>query len=379
MASKRPPPADGQPAGAGLRSLIVFADLMRACGPAGEGSGSGADQGERVFLRELGGRLAERVPTRVYSSTREAADLVRQVSSHPLVSPQLVRELWRHRPDAIVYVYPVTTAALLRARFMKLSGRGAQTVMIALATHALERFGAPFRRLLWPDLVLVTSDAERRSLAALGAAVETLPPGVDVDRFRPAADLAEKQRIRREWGLPEDRAIVLHVGHLVGARNLGVLVELASRVPVTPVVLVSHVRDEESNRLRAALDRAGVVVLEGYRPGVEELYRAADCYVFPSRAWGGGIDLPLSVLEALASDLPVVCTPFGALPERFGATDGVRFASSDSELVQGVADMLRLRPSTRHLVDGYSWDAVADRLLSLLDRQARPVSGTRPR
>src|SRR5437660_159642 len=70
---------------------------------------------------------------------------------------------------------------------------------------------------------------------------------------------------------------------------------------------------------------------------------------------------------------------FGAPPERFGATDGVRLASSDSELIQGVADMLRLRPSTRHLVDGYSWDAVADRLLSLLDRQARPVSGTRPR
>jgi glycosyltransferase involved in cell wall biosynthesis len=352
---------------------------MRSCGPAGEGSASGADQGERVFLRELGGRLAERAHTRVYSSTREASDLVREVPTHPLISPQLAGELWQHRPDAIVYVYPVTTAALLRARLMKLSGRGARTVMIALATHTLERFGGPFRRLLWPDLVLVTSDAERRTLSALGAAVETLPPGVDVERFRPAADFAEKQRIRREWGLPEDRAIALHVGHLVGARNLGVLVELAASVPVTPVVLVSHVRDAESDRLRSALQRAGVVILEGYRPRVEELYRAADCYVFPSRAWGGGIDLPLSVLEALASDLPVVCTPFGALPERFGASEGVRFASGDAELVQGVADMLRLRPSTRHLVDGYSWEAVADRLLSLLDRSQSPVSGARPR
>jgi glycosyltransferase involved in cell wall biosynthesis len=352
----------------------MFADLMRSCGPGGEGSASGADQGERVFLRELGGRLAERMPTLVYSSTSEATQLVRQVPSHQLISRKLAGELWRHRPHAIVYVYPVTTAALLRGRLMKLCGRGAPTVMIALATHPMEGIGGVLRRFLWPDLVLVTSEAERRALAAMGAAVATLPPGVDVDRFRPAADLAEKQRIRREWGLPQDRAIVLHVGHLVEARNLGVLAELAAMAQVTPVVLVSHVRDPESDRLRATLQRAGVVVLEGYRPRVEELYRTADCYVFPSRSWGGGIDLPLSVLEALASGLPVICTPFGALPERFGAADGVRFASSDPDFVKAVEDMLRQRPPTRHLVDSYSWEAVADRLLSLLPHRPQ-VSG----
>jgi hypothetical protein len=37
--------------------------------------------------------------------------------------------------------------------------------------------------------------------------------------------------------------------------------------------------------------------------------------------------------------------------------------------------MLQLRPATRQLVDGYSWDAVSDRLLSLVDRSAPAVSG----
>jgi glycosyltransferase involved in cell wall biosynthesis len=340
----------------------MFADLMRACGPGGDG----ADQGERVFLGELGRRLAARTPTLVYSSAREASAAVHQVSTHPLISRELAGEIWRHRPSAIAYVYPVTTAALLRGRLMKLVGRGARTAVVALASHPLEWYARPFRRFLWPDLVLVSSDAEKAALGALGAPVETLPPGVDVDRFRPAADSAEKQRLRREWGLPADRSIVLHVGHLVGARNLGVLLQLARIPNLTPVVLVSHVRDAESDRLKAALQQAGVVVMEGYRPRVEELYRAADCYVFPSRAWGGGIELPLSVLEALASDLPVVCSPFGALPERFGATEAVRIASGDEDLVQAVEDMLRLRPPARHLVEAYSWEAVADRLLALL-------------
>jgi glycosyltransferase involved in cell wall biosynthesis len=114
------------------------------------------------------------------------------------------------------------------------------------------------------------------------------------------------------------------------------------------------------------LRRAGVVVLEGYQPGVEELYRAADCYVFPSRGWGGGIEMPLSVLEAMASDLPVASTLFGALPERFKNSDGIHFATSDEELVEMVVRQVRERPHTRHLVEQYSWDAVADRVLSSL-------------
>lgn len=360
-----PPPDPSQRrAETGPRPLIVFADLMKACGPAGEG----ADQGERVFLGEIGRRLAERTPTRLYSSAREASALVEQVSTSPLIGRDLVSEIWRRRPSAIVYVYPITTAALLRARLMRLVGRGARTAVVALATHSGKGLAVRLHRFLWPDLVLVSSEAEKLALRALGAPVDTLPPGVDLERFRPVAGDAERRQLRRKWGLPEDARIVLHVGHLVGARNLGVLVALARNPDVTPVVLVSHVRDAGSDRLKAALMEAGVIVLEGYRPHVEELYRASDCYVFPSRAWGGGVELPLSVLEALASDLPVVCTPFGALPERFGSAAGVRLAGTDEELVQGVEDMLRLRPPTRHLVESYSWEAVADRLLSLLGR-----------
>src|SRR3981081_3782493 len=136
----------------------MFADLMRTCGPGGAGGASGARQGERGSLRELGRRLEERVPTLVYSSTREATQSVRQVSTHRLISRQLAGEIWRNRPRAIGYVYPFTTARLLRARRMKFWGRGAPTVIIALATDPLERFGAVLRRFLWPDLVLVSSD-----------------------------------------------------------------------------------------------------------------------------------------------------------------------------------------------------------------------------
>jgi glycosyltransferase involved in cell wall biosynthesis len=347
------------------RPVIVFADLVRACGAGVEDPGRGPDQGERIFVRELARRLCARVPTVVLSSSREDDAGILQVPGGRLVSRELAWHVWRSRPRAIVYVYPVTAAALLRARLLKLQGRGARLIVIALASHPLEGAARVACRLLWPDLVMVTSAEERARLSALGAPVEQITTGVDLRRFRPAGP-DEQRALRRKWGLPEEGSIVLHVGHLVAARNLKALLPLAAVPGVTPVVLVSGVREAGSERLREDLRRGGVVVLDGYQPNVDELYRAADCYVFPSSAWGGGIEMPLSVLEAMASDLPVVSTPFGALPERFANADGVRFATNDRELARCVQDLLERRPHTRRLVEAYSWDAVVDRLLPLL-------------
>jgi glycosyltransferase involved in cell wall biosynthesis len=354
-----------------LAPLVLFADLLSVCGPGDETVNASPDQGERVFFRELGSRLRARVPTVLYSSSRESSGMVEQVPGNRLISPKLAGRLWRHRPRAIVYLYPITVGALVRARLLRLFGHGAPVAMIALASHPLGRLGRAFGRLLGPKVVLVASEAERRRLRSVGRIVDTLPVGVDVQRFRPP-EPGEKQRLRRSWGLPVEGDVVLHVGHLVRARNLQVLTALAARTSITPVLLASHVRDSGSQDLLDELRRAGVVVLEGYQPGVEELYRAVDCYVFTSRAWGGGIEMPLSVLEALASDLPVASTLFGALPERFENSDGVRFATSDEDLIEMVVRQVRERPHTRHLVEQYSWDAVADRVLSLLGYQSGP-------
>src|SRR5438270_900810 len=115
-----------------------------------------------------------------------------------------------------------------------------------------------------------------------------------LDRFHPP-DPGEKARLRAKWSLPAKDQVVLHVGHLVPARNLGALARLAGRPGTTAVLLASHVRVAGSEDLKQELLARGVLVLEGYRPDVAELYRAVDCYVFPCRP-GGRIDLPASVL-----------------------------------------------------------------------------------
>jgi glycosyltransferase involved in cell wall biosynthesis len=324
-----------------------------------------ADEGYAVLVRELAARLRAIGPTRLISiGGTPAADAIRVPSARPLISPRLARELLHHRPSLSFYLWPATLPGLLRCRLLE-SLSGGRVVLVAPQPVSWSTWSARVAKRLWPALVLVHSEAELTMASQIGPAAR-FQTGVDTDRFRPAQP-GEKAELRRRWGLPEDVQVVLHVGHMVPSRNLGVLTRLARRPGVQPVLLASRLRRPGSAELEKALLRSGVVVLHGYRPNVEELYRLADCYVFPVKSPYGAIAMPLSVLEALASDLPVASTRFGVLPELFGSSAGVSFANSDEELAQAVEGLLAHPVETRHLADPYSWDSVVGRLLELAE------------
>lgn len=326
-------------------------------------AGGDPDEGFRIFTRELGARLRARGPAVVYTAGGEPAPGMELVSNpRPFVSLELQRALLRLRPRTIIYIHRLTILALLRARYFKLLGRGCHTVFIDLQPSSLAPVSQILARGLWPDLLMVATEENRRQVAGLGANVGTLTMATDLSRFRPARN-GEKAEIRRRWDLPIDADVVLHVGHMKTSRRLDRLILIAGRPNTKVIALVSREREPASEALRARLEAAGVVVLEGYRPNVEEIYRAADCYVFPVDSADGAIAMPLSVLEALASDLPVVTTPYGILPSLFSGTGGIRFADNAEGILAAVDDQLRARPSTRELAEPYAWDLVIDRLL----------------
>jgi glycosyltransferase involved in cell wall biosynthesis len=278
---------------------------------------------------------------------------------------RLRRDLLQARPSTVVYMSrsSVTLSALVRSRLLKWMAGGSRVVMIALQPRSLRWPVRLASRLLWPDLLLVSTDAERRGAEGLGARVDRIVTGVDLERFRPAG-LDEKASLRRKWGIPVDTRVVLHVGHLTDGRNLEALLPLAAQPGLTVVVVASSQRHSASGRLEQSLRASGVVLIQGFIADIDEVYRLADCYVFPTISTDFAIAMPLSILEAIASDLPVAAMRFGALPEQFGDTDGVLLVEDASELVDGVLDLLRDRPSTRRLSERYSWAAVADQVVA---------------
>jgi glycosyltransferase involved in cell wall biosynthesis len=389
-----------------MTPVAQTAPRPRVCVVAEDLSGP-PDEGIKKFTLSLAAALAPSCELAVLAtegaSVASGALLVR--SGRSFLSGALRAALRRHRPEVVVYVARSSTTfmSVVRSRLLKAYCPSASVVLVGLQAR---RLSAPQRILagaLAPDLVCVQSSGSLTHLRSAGCTVDLVPSGVNLDVFSPVPP-TRKRALRAQYGLAADVPVALHVGHLKTGRGVRLLAELAAR-RVCQVVLVTSTSTAQDHGLAAELTRAGVRVMTEYQPHVEHLYQLADCYVFPVESTDDCIEVPLSILEAFACDLPVVTTRFAGLPERFGEHHaGLTFVDSGAALVDEAARVCRRVGraaggtriagagvpahagathataagrsvesaaasselpvwSTRDLALPYSWDAIAARLL----------------
>jgi glycosyltransferase involved in cell wall biosynthesis len=172
---------------------------------------------------------------------------------------------------------------------------------------AVEGLAARFSHV---ELVQNVEDMDRLTRWRLNSPKRTrlLGNGVDLDRFHPPADAAERARAREVLGVPPEQVAVLMVGRLVAEKGYPELFAAAGHLgPRYAVVCVGPDDPSKADALSrdevAAAERAGVCFL-GLRDDVEVLYRGADVFVLPSHREG----FPRAAMEAAASGLAVVAT-----------------------------------------------------------------------
>jgi glycosyltransferase involved in cell wall biosynthesis len=297
---------------------------------------------------------------------------------------RLRKEVRTFRPDVILYIPrgPVGLSSLLFARVLKWYGGSADLVILAPQpkgfTSTLSRKCVP---LLRPDLILATSRKDQRDLEGLGCAAQFVPLGVDIERFTPVAP-SGKSELRCRYGFGEQDLLVLHVGHVREGRNVGALERIQG--DGIQVLMAGSTFFPADASLAHHLETRGIRFLTKYFDHIEEIYQLADLYVFPTLSEEACISQPLSVLEAMACNLPVVSTRFGGLPDLFPSEGGGLFYSDGtSDLlakVKYVRDNLRhINPRTREMVEQYSWDKSCQEILRLVEQSRSPAlhsSGT---
>jgi glycosyltransferase involved in cell wall biosynthesis len=164
--------------------------------------------------------------------------------------------------------------------------------------------------------VFAVSDDLRESLVAAGAdasRVETLPNAVDVETFRP--DAAARAKMRREWSVGNGERVIGSLGRLDPEKRLDLLIEafavLAKSRPELRLVIAGTgslaAELEADGRRRGVADHCRFL---GHRADAEDVLRGYDVFVQSSDTEGS----PYSLLEAIASGVPVVATAVGGTP-----------------------------------------------------------------
>lgn len=144
----------------------------------------------------------------------------------------------------------------------------------------------------------------------------TIPNGIDVPEFNEAVEEAATEAIGRADG-GRDGLTLLNVARYVPEKSQMDLVAamdaLGDRLPDSHLYLVGSGGPLEDD-LRAEVRRRGLedfVTVTGYVPDIHEYYAMADVFVSASLLEG----LPVTQLEAMAAELPVVATDIPGVGE----------------------------------------------------------------
>ena len=208
--------------------------------------------------------------------------------------------------------------------------------------------------------------------------------GVDRTRFYP--DPATRARIRQEFGIAEDQFCVGCVGNLFPVKGhltaLQGIEGLAAQNRNFRLLLIGEgpEREKLESFLAQRPDWKHRVQLLGTCHRVPELLQAMDVYVLPSIAEG----ISNSLLEAMASGIPVVATVTGGNPEVvIDGESGLLFPIGDASMLTG--HLLRLEAdkklradlaerALRRVREEFSLDSMVGKYAQLYDSLGRKAA-----
>jgi glycosyltransferase involved in cell wall biosynthesis len=236
--------------------------------------------------------------------------------------------------------------------------------------------------------ITAPSDDLCRRAARLGAdpaRLQTVPYGVDADRFAPDADT--RRRVRHELSLG-DGPVIVTAGRLVRKKGFEYLIDaarvLAGTHPAARVLIAGEgdLRDDLERRASDASPARITLLGNRAQSEIARLVAAADVVAVPSvRDEAGNVDgLPNFALEALASGTPVVATRAGGLPQAIeDGSNGLLVDERDAAGLAAAIGAVLDRPdwartlgarARERVIREFGWAGVAERFEAAYNTRA---------
>lgn len=133
--------------------------------------------------------------------------------------------------------------------------------------------------------------------------------GINLEKFRPFASLGEKIALRSKYKYDSDDFIILYIAEFIPRKDHEFFIKnipaLKKLIPNLKVIMPGRgIQLKEMKILAVNLEVDDIIWFPGYRKDINLLCEISDLYVATSRQEG----LPISVIEAMASGLPIVAS-----------------------------------------------------------------------
>ncbi len=199
------------------------------------------------------------------------------------------------------------------------------------------------------DLTIAVSEDVANSISSRHRdRVQTILNGIDCRSF--SVERNERLEIRQELGIDADAFVIGKIANFLPVKQHETLIQAFAQFhrehSDSRLVLVGQFRERDDYIRRVAKEQGvdSKVIITGPRTDVPRILRSLDLFAMSSRSEG----LPVSLLEALACSLPVVCTEVGGIPGVVtDGEEGFLVPVGDAKLMAQRFDQLYLNQDLR--------------------------------
>ncbi|MEZ5504168.1 MAG: glycosyltransferase family 4 protein [Halioglobus sp.] len=289
---------------------------------------------ERIRLPDSKNRLR----TQIYY------DALLEVCQRPAGGPVVAQLLTNMRPQALPWLRQLKAAGVATVYSVSQFPTWHQKP----AKRILRRRG--YRQVYNAfDALVTNSEAIESFLRGIGVTtrIEYIPNGVNLERFhpaRPGREQALREDLRNRLGIPAGHRVIAVVGAIMPRKGPDFVLrawrQVLPRFPDTHVLFVGPRADTHDPKLATfGAEIAELVATSGAREqvhfagivdDVDTYLRAADLFILASNREG----TPNSVLEAMATGLPCLVTPY------LGISAGIGQAGEHYQLVDRHPDAI---------------------------------------
>lgn len=212
----------------------------------------------------------------------------------------------------------IHTHTPIASAIVRLACKNLENTRVIYTAHGFHFYdGAPLKNWLlfypvekllshWTDTIITINEEDYERAKSFNAKEVKLVNGVGID-LNKFNQKTESYFLRKELNLSSEDIILLSVGELNDNKNHQIIIKALAKLNNRKIHYVIAGEGDNKTHLVNLAKELGIpyqLHLLGFRDDISQIYPQVDMFIFPSQREG----LSASLMEAMASGLPIICS-----------------------------------------------------------------------